>query len=155
MGPKHNRGLLLIALFKGCKGILLLILGFGCLRLLHKDVQTVCENWINQLRIDPENRYVSALLAKAGLMDDHMLKELSTLTVIYAALFLTEGIGLFMEQRWAEWLSIIATASLIPIEVYEVIKHFTATKVVLLIGNIAIVGFLVVVVRRKDQQETG
>jgi uncharacterized membrane protein (DUF2068 family) len=154
MGRKHDRGLLLIAIFKGCKGILLLILGLGCLRLLHKDVQAICENWINQFRIDPENRYVAALLAKAGLVNDHKLEELSALTLVYAALFLTEGMGLYMEKRWAEWLSIIATASLIPIEVYEAIKHFTAVKVVLLIVNLAIVGFLIVVVRRKDQRRS-
>ena len=69
MKRRHDRGLLLIAIFKGFKGILLMILGFGCLRLLHKDVQTVCENWINLFRIDQENRYVVALLTKAGWVD--------------------------------------------------------------------------------------
>src|SRR5437868_6401088 len=149
MGGRRNRGLLLIAIFKGIKGLLLLILGVGCLRLLHKDVQTVCENCINLFRIDPENRYVAALLAKAGWVDDHKLEELSALTLVYAALFLTEGIGLFMEKRWAEWLSIIATASLIPIEVYELIKQITLIKTGLLIVNVAIVGYLIVMVRTK------
>ena len=38
--------------------------------------------------------------------------------MIYAELFLTEGIGLWLEQRWAEWLTVIITSALIPIEIY-------------------------------------
>jgi hypothetical protein len=63
----------------------------------HKDVRTVCKNCIDVFRIDPENRYVAALLAKAGWVDDHKLEELSALTLVYAVPFLTEGIGLFLK----------------------------------------------------------
>lgn len=136
---KHNRGLLLIAGFKLFKGCLLLILALGILHLLHKDVQQVLEDWINVLRIDPDNRYVAGLLAKAGLVNDRKLEKLSALTFLYATLFLIEGGGLFLEKRWAEWLCIVATSSLIPVEIYEIIKHLTVLKVLLLAGNAAIV----------------
>jgi uncharacterized membrane protein (DUF2068 family) len=153
VNQKHNRGLLLIAIFKLGKGLLLLILAVGAFRLLHKDVQQLLENWINMLRVDPGNRYVSAVFAKAGLLDDRKLQELSALTALYAALFLAEGVGLFMEKRWAEWLSVIATASFLPLEVYELAKHFSALKVLLLTGNILIVVFLILRLRRGNNRE--
>ena len=60
----HGRGLWLIAAFKLLKGLALLALGIGALKLLHKDVAAEGEGWINYLRVDPDNRYVQKLLAK-------------------------------------------------------------------------------------------
>jgi uncharacterized membrane protein (DUF2068 family) len=153
LSQKHNRGLLVVAVFKLVKGLLLVVLAFGVHRLLHRDVQEVVEGWINALRVDPDNRYAGALLAKAGLIDDRKLEQLSILTALYAGLFLTEGVGLFLEKRWAEWLSVIATASFLPLEVYELAKHFSALKVLLLAGNIVIVVFLIFLLRRGKTQE--
>jgi uncharacterized membrane protein (DUF2068 family) len=45
-----------------------------------------------------------------------------------AALFLTDETGLLFRKRWAEWLTIVATNSLMPIEVYELVKKFTAVR---------------------------
>jgi len=42
---------------------------------------------------------------------------------------LTEGVGLALRKRWAEYLTIIATSSLIPLEVYELIQHFSVMKI--------------------------
>jgi uncharacterized membrane protein (DUF2068 family) len=139
-----------IAIFKSGKGLLLLVLAIGVLGLLHKDVQDWLENLVNSLRIDPDNRYVAALLAKAGLVDDHKLAQLSGLTFFYSGLFLTEGIGLWFQKRWAEWLTVIATGSLIPIEIYEIWKQFGTVKLVVLGLNIAVVIYLVAILRRKS-----
>lgn len=149
MKEKHTRGLLWIAVLKFSKGLLLLVLAIGVLGLLHKDVQEWLGNWIDALRIDPDNRYVAALLARAGLVDDHKLKEVSGLTFLYSALFLTEGIGLWFEKRWAEWLTTIATGSFIPIEIYEVWKHCGTVKLIVLGINIAVVIYLIGILRRK------
>jgi uncharacterized membrane protein (DUF2068 family) len=62
---------------------------------------------------------------------------------VYAALFLTEGAGLMMRKRWAHWLTIIATATLIPFEIYEIAKEATALKIGTLIINIAVVAYLI------------
>jgi uncharacterized membrane protein (DUF2068 family) len=149
---KHVRGLFWIAIFKSIKGLLLLVLAIGVLGLLHKDVQEWLEHLVDALRIDPGNRYVAALLAKAGLIDDRKLAQLSGLTFLYSALFLTEGIGLWFQKRWAEWLTVIVTGSLIPIEVYEIWKHSDAVKVIVLVVNIAIVVYLIAVLRRKQTE---
>ena len=150
IGKRKRRGLIAIAVFKFCKGLLLLALATGMLNLLHKDVREVTENFISTLRVDPDNRYIAGLLGKLGLIDDKKLEELAVFTFCYAALFLTEGIGLFMAKRWAEYLTIIATASFIPVEIYELARHFGPVKMLLLIVNLLIVGILLVIVREKD-----
>ena len=48
-----------------------------------------------------------------------------------------------MDQRWAEWLTVVSTAGLIPIEIYELVKEFNAVKVVVLIVNVLIVIYLI------------
>lgn len=144
-----NTALLAIAIFKFVKGALLLALTCGVMSLFHKDVAAHVGQWLDQLRIDPDNRYVGALLAKLHLVHTKELKELSALGAGYSALFLTEGTGLFFRQRWAEWLTIVATTSFIPLEVYELVKQFTAVRLLLLIANCAIVAFLVYRVPQK------
>lgn len=89
----HSRGLMLIAAFKLLKGVALLAVGIGALRLLHKDMAAVADHWINAFRVDPHNRYLHWLLAKLPMVDDRKLKELSVGTFIYSAMFLTEGLG--------------------------------------------------------------
>ena len=113
----------MIAIFKFVKGALLLALAFGALTLLHKDVAAEVEHWLDQLRIDPDNEFIGALLTKLQLVHTKELKEISALGAGYAALFLVEGTGLLFRKRWAEWLTIVATSSLMPIEVYELVKN--------------------------------
>jgi uncharacterized membrane protein (DUF2068 family) len=145
---KGSRGLLLIAAFKLIKGLALLALGIGALRLLHKDVAAEIAQWIDALRVDPHNHYIQMVLEKLGMVDDKKLKALSIGTFFYSALFFTEGTGLALRKRWAEYLTIVSTASLLPLEIYEIVQRASAPKVVALLVNIAIVVYLVIEVRR-------
>jgi len=146
--PKGSRGLWLIAAFKLVKGLGLLILGIGVLKLLHTDVAAEVAQWIDILRVDPHNHYIQEALAKLGMVDDRKLKALSVGTFFYSALYLTEGIGLSLRKRWAEYVTIISTASLLPLEIYEIVKHVNAPKIVVLLANIAVLVYLVIEVRR-------
>jgi uncharacterized membrane protein (DUF2068 family) len=146
---KNSATLLLIGLFKLLKGISLLAVGVGALRFLHRDLAHSIEHWVNILGVDPDNRHVHALLSRAFRVTPHQLKALSAGTFIYAALFLTEGTGLVLRRRWAEYLTIITTGGLVPLEVYEIAKHVTPIKIGVLILNIAILVYLVLRVRRN------
>jgi uncharacterized membrane protein (DUF2068 family) len=139
---------MLIAVFKLLKGIALLAVGIGALRLLHQDVAAIVDHWINAFKVDPHNRYILWLLAKLPLVNDRKLTELSVGTFIYAAVFLTEGTGLALSKRWAEYFTIITTASFLPLEVYELIHRATIAKGVALVINIAVVIYLVRELRR-------
>jgi uncharacterized membrane protein (DUF2068 family) len=144
----HSRGLMLIAVFKLLKGLVLLAVAIGALRLLHRDLAGVVDHWVNAFRVDPHNRYIHWLLAKLPMIDDRKLKELSVGTFIYSAVFLTEGIGLALHKRWAEYFTIITTSSFLPLEVYELIHHATIAKGVALAINVAVVIYLVRELRR-------
>jgi uncharacterized membrane protein (DUF2068 family) len=146
---QKSNTLILIGVFKLLKGFALLTVAFGALRFLHRDVSQTLEHWINVLRIDPENHYVHRLLARALNVNPHQLKALSIGTFIYSAIFLTEGSGLLLRKRWAEYFTIISTGALIPLEVYELVKHITPIKIIVMIVNIAIVVYLVLRLRSE------
>lgn len=139
----RSTGLILIGIFKLVKGLLLLAVGIGALRLLHKDIAEVVTRWADALRVDPDNRYLHGILTKVFSVTPKQLKELSAGTLIYAGLLLTEGIGLLLQKHWAEYFTVITTAGLIPLEIFELFKHFTAIKVAILVINILIVWYLV------------
>src|ERR1700681_1788472 len=119
--------LILIALFKLVKALLLIAVGIGALRLLHKDVGSVIDHWVEVLRVDPDNHYVHSLLVKLFRVTPKQLEAVSVGTFFYAALLLTEGVGLLMRKHWAEYFTVITTAVFIPLEVFEMVKHLTAT----------------------------
>lgn len=145
---RHNRGLLIIAIYKWCTAALCALLALGLLKLLHQDVGDVAERVIRSLRGDPDNHVLAGLLARLSFIDDPQLAKLSVASFGYAALFLVEGTGLYYEQRWAEYLTIVATASFIPLEIYELIKQPDVLKISILIVNLAIIAFLVIATRK-------
>jgi uncharacterized membrane protein (DUF2068 family) len=145
----HSRGLLLIAAFKLFKGLALLAVGFGARHLLGQNLSANVEHWLDLLRIDPHNHYIHRLLEKIANVDEHKLKQLRAGTFLYATLFLIEGTGLALRQRWAEYVTIVSTSSLIPIEVYEIVEHDSALKVAFLLINIAVVVYLIFELRRN------
>ncbi|MEO8615764.1 MAG: DUF2127 domain-containing protein [Luteolibacter sp.] len=155
----HHKTLLAIAIFKWCKGVLLILLAFGLFKLLHHDVGAMLESLANKLRVDPENRYLGEALAKLHLLDDGKLEKLSGITFAYGVLLLTEGTGLYFEKRWAELLTVIATGCFIPLELYELFVSVSPVKCLLLLMNVGIVMILIVTLRRQaakpDLEEAG
>jgi uncharacterized membrane protein (DUF2068 family) len=143
----NERLIRLIAVFKLFKAGLLIALGIGAFRLLHKDVAEVVEHWIRAFRLDPGNHFIDAVVAKASLLSPSLIKKLGVGSLIYAGLFLTEGVGLWMLKRWAEWLTVIITSSLLPIEIYEIHRNPTPAKFTALAINLAIVAYLIYHVR--------
>ncbi len=149
MNSSHDRLIRLIAVFKLLKATLLVALGVGAFRLLHKDIYTLIEHSIEALKLDPGSRFVDALLAKAANLHPEQIKKLGLGSFFYAGLFLTEGIGLWMVKRWAEWLTVIITSSLIPIEIYEIHRHPSWIKVAVFVINLAIVAYLIYRIRTQ------
>jgi hypothetical protein len=54
----------------------------------------------------------------------------------------TEGVGLYRRRRWARWFTIGATGSLMPLELYEIVRAPRPLRMVILLVNIAVVGYL-------------
>jgi|HubBroStandDraft_6_1064221.scaffolds.fasta_scaffold734858_1 uncharacterized membrane protein (DUF2068 family) len=148
-GHERDRGLLLIGLFKLGKSILFFCLGFGAIHLLHKDLGDEVMRLATALKFDPESRFVSLLLDKVDLIDAHRLREISLATFGYSAVALTEGVGLLLEKVWAEYLTLILTISFLPWELYELARRPSWFRLSLLLINLAVLGYLVWLLRRK------
>jgi uncharacterized membrane protein (DUF2068 family) len=140
-----------IAGFKLVKGALLIAAAVGFLSLLHKDVTEVAEHWVDVLRIDPDNQHIQNLLEKLLSVDDRKLKEIGVGTFCYAAVFLTEGTGLLLRKRWAEYFTTIVTASFLPLEVYELFHRASVERALLIVVNGAIVVYFIKRLRRRVQ----
>ena len=149
MKKSHDRFLRLIALFKFLKCAMLIALGVGAFRLLHKDVGAIAEHWVEAFKLDPGNRFVDAALAKAAGLRPDQIRKLGLGSFVYAALFLAEGTGLWLEKRWGEWLTVIITGSLVPVEIYEIYRHPSWVKVAVLVINLGILAYLIYRIRRS------
>ncbi len=127
--PRRHRYLKLIALFKIGKGVLLLLLGVSLLE---------------------HSRPVAFLLHKLqAVLAGGTLRATGFLALFYTAVLFTEGIGVYMEQRWAELLMIFATGALIPIEVRHIWHRPGLVGVLILLANCFIVWFLYRVLKRE------
>ena len=143
MKSSDTRLIRLIALFKLLKAILLIAVGLGAVHLLHSDIWSVLAHWVKMFGLNPGGRYVDRAIQNAVALTPNTIRGLGVGSFLYAGLFLTEGIGLWLLKRWAQWFTVIMTSSLIPLAIYEIYRHPTALKVLVLIINVAVVGFLV------------
>ncbi|MGA2623259.1 MAG: DUF2127 domain-containing protein [Bacteroidota bacterium] len=139
---KGFRIIFLIALFKLLKAVLLAIVAVGALSLVNRDIAEKVGRWVAVVHVDPDNRYIQKLMTKLTTLDPRRLEAIGAGTIIYAAIFTIEGIGLLMRKRWAQYLTVVTTALLIPLEIYEVFSHTKIPRIVLLIVNTAIVWYL-------------
>ena len=143
-GARRVRYLKLIALFKIGKGALLLLLGVS---LVFLNARTrwmdALSNWTADEILLEHSRAVDYLLHKLQVvLAGGTLRATGLLALFYAAVLFTEGIGVYLEQRWAEWLMIIATAALIPLEVRHIWHRPGLVGVFILLANCFIVWFL-------------
>ncbi len=145
-GPHHDRFLLLIAVYKLLHALLFFAIGIGIHRLLHKDIADQIETVAHHLRFNPESRLVVFILDKASLLNGPTLGRLSLVAYGYATVTLAEGIGLYFEKAWGEFLTLAITASFLPWEIFEIIRRLTWVRAGLLTINILVFLYLLRVV---------
>jgi uncharacterized membrane protein (DUF2068 family) len=145
MGGEHDAFIKVIIVERIVKAIVLTALAVALLIAGHNGALDYWADYAeNQLNLNVGHSIIVQLLlrllAYAGAFNHITLLGISA--IVYAALEGTEGVGLAMRRRWAEYLTVIATGILIPFEVYEVIHHATLFKVGALLLNLAVVGYL-------------
>jgi uncharacterized membrane protein (DUF2068 family) len=154
-GERRVRYLKVIALFKIAKGVLLLVLGVS---LLFLNARTrwmdALSNWAADEILLEHSKTVSYLLHKLqAVLAGGTLRATGFLALFYTAVLFTEGIGVYMQQRWAEFLMIFATAALIPIEIRHLWHRPGLVGAIILLANCFIVWFLYSVLKR-DRPKT-
>lgn len=136
---------------KFVKAAILIAVGIKLLSLFGRDVHEWATDFITRHGIDTANRFVESTLAKLESVGNKQIMAFSTVAFCYSGLLMTEGVGLWMQKRWAEYLTAIATALLIPFELYEIYEKFTFVRVGILALNLFIVWYLVT--RLKDEKK--
>jgi uncharacterized membrane protein (DUF2068 family) len=151
--PKRNKWLVLIASYKILQAILFVLIGLGARHLLHKDVGDELALLADHLRFNPESRLVNIILDRASVLNDPILRRIGILAFAYSALSYIEGIGLYFERVWAEYLTLIITASFLPWEIIEVFRRQTITRFSLLAANLAVFLYLLQFVLTKARNK--
>ncbi|WP_447987081.1 DUF2127 domain-containing protein [Nitrospira sp. Nam74] len=148
----YPMGLQLIILWNLIRAVLLIVLGSDLLRHLDADPALLMTQSIETFRLDPHNRYVHGMLEQLNWVDRRRLEALSVGTFFYAALLLLEGGGLWFKQRWAAYLSVVATSVFIPLELFELTRGVTIPRVMVMLSNLAIVAYLLLRVVYGDKK---
>lgn len=139
---ENSKTVLLIAAFKLLKAILLLAAALGTMKLMRKDVAVTLAGWAHHLHVDPQGAKANAVINRVSGLSLIQLEEMAGGEIFYSGLLFTESIGLFLRRRWAEYFTVITTATFIPVEIYELLEKASAVKVGVLVINLAIVLYL-------------
>ncbi|HEX4153315.1 MAG TPA: DUF2127 domain-containing protein [Steroidobacteraceae bacterium] len=131
-----------IAIYKLLKVSLLLLAAWGELHLHDASFTGKLLSWASNRPRGLEHDLVTRALVLFSGLSESRVHALRFVTLTYAAVFAVEGIGLWMQRRWAEWLTTIITASLIPLEIWELIHKPSIGAVVVIIANVLIVVYL-------------
>jgi len=142
MTSRTRNVVLWIVAFKAFKSVTLAALGITLLATRRTDPLDVLFRLALAVHLPVTSRlFDRALLWATGLT---VAKQTAIgLTALgYAALMGTEGLGLYMRKPWARWFTVIATGSLVPIEIYEIIRAPHLIRVAVLLANLAVVLYL-------------
>jgi uncharacterized membrane protein (DUF2068 family) len=151
----HDRFMQAIAIFKFFKAILFVLAALGAFGLMQHGLAEQAREWGSDLAFTSGQHLVRrAIIFVTGLSRER-IAALGLVALFYAVLFATEGVGLWREKRWAEYLTIIATGSLIPLEIWESVHRPTPMKFATLVVNVAVVIYLVVRLRRPREHHAG
>lgn len=133
----------LIAAGKLLKACGFLILGMTIGRLVHApDAAGLVSAWMERIHIDPDGRHAQHALSWISSVPPQRLAGIGTGVFAYAVIYLVEGLGLWFDRRWAEWLTIIGTIAFIPFEIIHLVHRPSLGIVVVLLINMAVAVYL-------------
>lgn len=146
-----------VAAFEFFKGVGVVIMGVCALVLVHKDTWLIAESLLALLHISTDHRWAQWFLDAADSITDARLWAAARIAFAYAALRFTEAYGLWKGRTWAEWVAFVSGTLLLPLEVRELFRGVTPMRVAFLLGNLAVVFFMLYIIlanrRERRNQE--
>lgn len=139
---QHRIGLRVIAIYEAIKTVALLLVAAAAFHLDRQQNFERLVQWLEHLSLTDTDDLRWQLVGVLTKLGPSRFVAIGLISLGYAAIFATEGIGLWLRKHWAEWFTVIATGSLIPVEFYEVVTLFGWLKLGVLLGNIVIVIYL-------------
>jgi uncharacterized membrane protein (DUF2068 family) len=144
-----------VATLEFLKGVFVSLMGICALLLVHKDAWLYAESLLALFHISTDRRIALAFLDFADNITDARLWAAARLAFAYSALRFTEAYGLWRCRTWAEWVAAVSGTLLLPLEIRELFQRVTLLRCGLLIGNVAIVVYMVYVIlaNRRARRE--
>lgn len=142
----------IIAIFKFMKAAGLIAIAFGAIKLMQPATGDMLARWISALSTTSEHPVIQRYLVQLSTFSPRKIEAVGVGALLYATLFMIEGIGLWYEAKWAEYLTVIATSLLIPIEIYELVQRVTLPRGAALVVNLAAVAYLVWRLRHPEHK---
>jgi uncharacterized membrane protein (DUF2068 family) len=141
-----------IALLEAAKGVIALAASLGMLSLLHHDVHHLAVALIGHFGLSPGDRYPALIVHYADLLADANRRSLFLLASGYVTLRLVEAYGLWFERTWGQWLAALSGALYVPFEVRHLVHAPSALSALVLLGNLAVVGYMMYELRRERRR---
>ncbi len=139
---KRAPTLYVIIAIKLGKGLLLLLLAAGIYKLQDDNLPQEFRQTLQFFHLDPEKKFFTELANQLRQITPTNILWVARGTVLYSLFSLVEGTGLLFRISWAGWLAIGESMFFIPIEVYELLRSFSFSVLLVLAVNIGIVVYL-------------
>ena len=145
----------MIAAVKMAKGLALAGVALGLFSIVHRDLDLLAHQFIDFMRISPENHYARMLLEKAGVIEPHSIMQAGVATAFYSAILLSEGVGLWVGAAWAEYVVVVTTGFFVPEEILSLVRGPSLTKAAMIAANAAILAYVISLVwKRRWRKKT-
>lgn len=131
-----------IILIKLIKGALFLSMALVAYTLSDNDLPAEYRHLLHYLRLNPEKKFFSELAVRVGTITEANVLWVAAGTAVYSLFSLVEGVGLMFRVRWAGYMAIGESAFFIPIEMFDLVHHYSATVFIIMILNVLIVWYL-------------
>jgi uncharacterized membrane protein (DUF2068 family) len=140
----HLRGLRTIAALEFTKGILVLAAVLGLIALIYRqaDLEDFAAKLLTLLHLNPDWRVCKHFVHAVARFDEANLSVVAAVAAVYSLMRFIESYGLWRGRVWAEWFALLSGLAYLPAEVYELLRHATAPKWILLVLNVFIVLYL-------------
>jgi uncharacterized membrane protein (DUF2068 family) len=144
----HNPALATIAIYKFVKATLSVLSAIVAWRLMNPHVEAAMRSWAETLPVGFSEHLVREALAQVSGVPAFRWRQLGLVSLMYASVFTVEGVGLWLERRWAEYLTIVTSSLLLPFEFIAVMHRPTLVRTGILLANAVIVAYLIAVTTR-------
>jgi uncharacterized membrane protein (DUF2068 family) len=144
-------GLRLIALIKLVKAALLLATSYGLYKLLNPELVDHLHEWLNSLTDTFERRLLERGLDWLDELGTARIHGILVVTGVYTIVLVTEGVGLWLRKVWAEWITVVASASLIPFELWHLFFGKSHSPLAVLAATTLNVIIVIYLVRQLQQ----
>jgi uncharacterized membrane protein (DUF2068 family) len=142
-GSRHGVGLRVIAVYEVVKTLGLILVALAAFHFNRTQNFEHLVHWLEHLSLADSDSLRWQLVHLLEDMGPSKFTAVGLVALAYAVIFGIEGVGLWLGKYWAEWFTVISTGSLIPLELYETLLRFGWLKLATLVGNVAIIIYLV------------